>query len=55
VISPRIASTRGDLGAETLRRELLDFEAPDAGRGESSEPARDGALKDDEGPEEPRP
>ena len=41
MISPRVSSTRGDLGAETLRRELLAFEPPDGGRGESSEPARD--------------
>jgi len=41
VISPRLSSTRGDLGPETLRRELLDFEATDGGRGETSEPARD--------------
>ena len=41
MISPRVSSTRGDLGAETLRRELLDFEATDGGRGETSEPARD--------------
>ena len=43
MISPRISSTRGDLGAETLRRELLDFEAADAGCGVvvTKEPARD--------------
>jgi hypothetical protein len=27
MISPRISSTRGDLGAETLRRELLALDA----------------------------
>ena len=33
MISPRVSSTRGDLGPETLRRELASFDLPDAGRG----------------------
>jgi hypothetical protein len=34
MISPRLSSTRGDLGAETFRRELLAFAPPCAGRGQ---------------------
>ena len=49
MISPRLSSTRGDLGAETLRRELLAFEPPDGGRGESSEPAQ-GKTDDEKKP-----
>ena len=49
MISPRVSSTRGDLGAETLRRELLDFEATDGGRGETSEPAQ-GKTDDEKKP-----
>ena len=51
MISPRVSSTRGDLGAETLRRELLAFEAPDGGRGESSETPQD---ETDDEKEEPK-
>jgi hypothetical protein len=40
MISPRISSTRGDLGAETLRRELLAFDPPDAGPGTLGAKAR---------------
>ena len=52
MISPRISSTRGDLGAETLRRELADFDPPEAGRENvvSREPARDGTSESDEAP-----
>jgi hypothetical protein len=54
VISPRVSSTRGNLGPETLRRELASFDLPDAGRGNvvSYEPARDGTTE--QGPEESR-
>ena len=43
MISPRVSSTRGDLGAETLRRELAAVDRPSTGRGDatSREPARD--------------
>jgi len=34
MISPRLSSTRGDLGPEYHRRELLAFDPPCAGRGE---------------------
>ena len=54
MISPRVSSTRGDLGPETLRRELASFDLPDAGRGNvvSYEPARDGTTE--QGPEDDR-
>ena len=46
MISPRISSTRGDLGPEYHRRELLAYDQPCAGRGEVvvEETARDGDL-----------
>jgi hypothetical protein len=52
MISPRISSTRGDLGAETLRQELLAFAPPCAGRGEVvvEDTARDGELTKEEDP-----
>ena len=34
MISPRLSSTRGDLGPEILRRELLAYDPPCAGRGQ---------------------
>ena len=53
MISPRISSTRGDLGAETLRRELLAFDPPDAGPGTLAlRPAQDVDLSDDDEEEE---
>ena len=51
MISPRLSSVKGDLGAEQLRRELLAYDPPCAGRGEVvvEETARDGNLtKEDE-------
>jgi hypothetical protein len=49
MISPRLRRPRGDLGPEILRRELLAYAPPCAGRGQvvAEEMTRDGDLTDD--------
>ena len=50
MISPRLSSTRGDLGPEILRRELLAYDPPCAGRGEvvAEEREREGDVTKEE-------